>query len=178
MSDRRLDIFERILAGLPQLPLVDLGAGHCKFAQIAHGMGFPTTAIDARVERVPLMLPFRFLQQDVREADLAPYGIVCVLGLLYHLPIQEHVRLLRACAGKIVVIDTHTAARAEVELGPYAGCYFAEKLTDPRSAWGNEASFWHTEASLRRLYVDCGFTAEKIPPEHAPGRSFWLLRSA
>lgn len=174
----RLTIFAGILDRLPRLPLVDLGAGHCKFALLAHDRGFPVTATDVRTERVPNGLPFPFIRQDVRLADVAPYGIVCVLGLLYHLPLNDQVRLLMACRGKIVIVDTHYAERAEVQLANrYEGRYFQEKLSDPRSSWVNEVSFWHTESSLLRLFSDTGFKAEKVLPEHVPGRSFWLLRS-
>jgi hypothetical protein len=176
----RLRIFAGILNRLGRVPLVDLGAGHCKFAMIAHAQGFPVTAIDVRTERVPADLPFPFIHQDVRHADLSPYGIVCILGLLYHLPLPEQFQLLGACRGKIVIVDTHCAERAEVHLADrrYEGRYFEEKLDDPRASWGNKLSFWHTEPSLRQMFADLGFKAEKVLPEHVHLRSFWLLRSA
>jgi hypothetical protein len=176
----RLRIFAGILTRLRPAPLVDLGAGHCKFGLVAHAQGFPVTAIDIRTERVPADLPFPFIHQDVRQVDLSPYRIVCILGLLYHLPLLEQIQLLGACRGKVVIVDTHCAGRAEVHITGrrYEGRYFEEKLDDSRASWGNDFSFWHTEPSLRRLFADTGFAAEKILPEHAHLRSFWLLRSA
>lgn len=175
MSDRRLMIFEDILRQIPPQPLVDLGAGHCKFSRIAYCLGFPVTSIDARSERVPTDIDWPFIQEDIRHTDLHPYGIVCILGLLHHLWIEDQMDLLWKCRGKLVIVDAHCARKDDLHVGYYKGAEFQETNT-PTSSWGNEISFWHTEDSLRLLFDRHGFDAEKILPEHAPLRAFWLLR--
>lgn len=172
--ETRLDIFRSLLKSMPVAPLVDLGAGHCKFASIADSLGFPTLAIDGRSDRVPKGIAFEFREQDVRKADLRPFSIVCILGLLYHLTLDDQITLLKRCAGKTVIVDTHTANFTEVRQSGYAGRLW-EELDSERSSIGNRFSFWHTEPSLRKLFLDCGFGAQKIEPEHSPGRAFWLL---
>ncbi len=178
----RLDIFNKIINQLPRLPLVDLGAGHCKFSKIAHDIGFPVTSIDARSDRVPGWVTWPFLQQDVRDADLSLYDIVCILGLFYHLTLDDQIALLRKCQGKIVIIDTHCtdncSDRATVEgfdKKVFEGSHFQE-VPSLTSSWGNSTSFWHTEDSLRLFFQTMGFTAEKVLPEHAELRAFWVLR--
>ena len=174
---QRLEIFKGILEPMERGPLVDLGAGHCKFSQIAHDMGFAVTSIDARTDRVPSDLPCPFIQQDVKDADLTPYSIVLILGLLYHLTLEDQVALLAKCAGKTVIVDTHTARSADVNRSGYWGQDW-EEVDSPTSSAGNSKSFWHTHASLRSLFADHGFQAEEILPEHAPGRAFWVLKPA
>ena len=170
----RLEIFRSIIAPLERVPMVDLGAGHCRFALLAHDLGFPVTAIDAREERVPAYLPFPFVKQDVRNADLSPYGIVGIIGLLYHLTLDDQIELLNKCRDKTVIVDTHCTHRAELKLDVYEGLDWIE-LESPRSSVGNVVSFWHTEPSLIRLFSNAGFLVKKILPEHAPNRAFWLL---
>lgn len=173
MAEPRLEIFARLIDPLPRLAMVDLGAGHCKFSLVAYRMGFPVTAVDGRNERVPADLPFPFLHQDARTTDLEPYGIVCILGLLYHLTLRDQIHLLRRCAGKIVIVDTETASKDAVCQGGYSGMMWQE-MGGPKSSIGNPWSFWHTEESLQKLFTDCGFVAEKRET-HAPGRAFWTL---
>ncbi len=174
--DKRIRIFSEIIETLPRLPMADLGAGHCKFGQVAHDFGFPVTAIDARCERIPTWIKWPFIQQDVREADLSPYGIVSILGLLYHLTLPDQIDLLKRCAGKIVIVDTHTArpGQATKPVDGYEGADWTEE-PGPLSSVGNDVSFWHTEASLRKLFADCGFNATRINQEHAVNRYFWKL---
>ena len=175
-SNQRFEIFRSILERLPKGPLVDLGAGHCLFTQAAREMGFEATAVDARTERVPEGFT-GFIHADVRGFDPSPYSIVCILGLFYHLTLEDQLSLLDRCRGKIVIVDTHTARSAELNRGGYWGRDW-EEVESPRSSVGNRLSFWHTEASLRCAFEDNGFRAEKIEPEHAPGRAFWLLSRA
>lgn len=177
-GELRLEIFHCILqnlGGVRNPSLIDLGAGHCKFSRIAHELGFRVTSLDARRERVPADIAWPFIQQDVRDADLAPYGIVLILGLLYHLPFEDQQRLLSKCRGKTVIVDTHCAQAPLVNCGGYWGRYFQE-VNAATAAFANDRSFWMTEQSLRDFFRDMGFEAEKIEPEHAPLRAFWLLR--
>lgn len=174
---QRLEIFDSIIRNLPRESMVDLGAADCWMSLHAHALGFPVTAIDARTVRLPKEpLPFSFIKQDVRDVDLSPYKIVLILGLLYHLPLDDQIVLLRKCRGKTVIVDTHCANRRDRAIGQYDGTDFVE-IEDPRSAFGNAVSFWHTEPSLRRLFANMGFTAHKVLPEHAPNRAFWVLKS-
>lgn len=182
MSQLRLDIFRRILDPLPREPLVDLGAGHCKFSRIANEMGFPVASVDARDERVPEDISWPFLQRDVRFFDLRPYRIVCCLGLLYHLELFDQTALLVAASHPgllALIVDTHTSpavkqTQSDARGNLYEGKLFEETPTDPRASVGNDFSFWHTEESLRRLFENYEYKAEKIEPEHVPGRAFWV----
>jgi len=188
---KRVAIFRSILASLPRGPLVDLGAGTCVFSDAADELGFAVTSIDARTERVPLeQLRWPFLQQDIRDVDLAPYATVCVLGLLYHLTLPHQLALLKKCRGKVVIVDTHCADSVDrsttlrwlaglplIHVDQYVGKLYREP-PGVCSSFGNGESFWHTETSLRRLFADHGFAVVKVAgSEFAPLRAFWLLTS-
>lgn len=176
----RLWIFAGLIAAVPRLPMVDLGAGHCKFSALAHLAGFDVTSVDVRTERVPEGIEWPFLHQDVRVVDLSPYGIILMLGLLYHLTLRDQIHLLEKCRGKIVVADTFYADADRSTIicpaEPYEGVLFDEVEADPTASFGNPQSFWHTEGSLYRLFARYGFTVLKVLPEHTPNRSFYVLR--
>jgi hypothetical protein len=150
--------------------LVDLGAGPCLFAQVAIERGYATTAVDARTVRKPKDLGgITFIQADVRDFDPTGFGVVAMLGLLYHLDIPDQFALLRRCAyGAPVIVETQvhepafaTPARPEpwhavIQRDGYEGVEFPENNTAMASV-GNAISFWHTEASLIRLFADAGY---------------------
>lgn len=150
--------------------LLDLGAGHCLFSMVAVSRGYATTAVDARTERVPQRLgPIRFIHADVRDFDPAGFGVIAIIGLLYHLEIADQLALLRRCAyGASVVVETQIhvpemiAATAVkpwhtiVQRDGYEGIDYPENDT-PMALIGNRTSFWHTESSLIRLFAEAGY---------------------
>lgn len=150
--------------------LLDLGAGHCLFSVVGASRGYLATAVDARNVRVPKRLgPIRFIEADVRRFDCSGFGVIAIIGLLYHLEIADQLSLLRRCAyGAAVVVETQVhvpdmiaAADAKpwhaiIERDGYDGVDYPEKDT-PMASIGNPTSFWHTEASIIRLFADSGF---------------------
>lgn len=183
-------ILKHLVAPQPRT-LVDLGAGHCKFSQWGTRLGYEVTAVDGRTARLPADLgPIRFIESDVRDFDPRGYGVVAILGLLYHLEIADQESLLRRCCyGAPVIVETqvHIPAmvpapeqdwHALVERDGYTGVDFPER-DNPMAAIGNATSFWHTEASIARLFARAGFARLTIiDPAFASGygaRRFYLL---
>ncbi len=153
-----------------QRTLLDLGAGHCLFSMVAVSRGYLATAVDARTTRVPKRLgPIRFIQSDIRDFDPAGFGVIAIIGLLYHLEIADQLALLRRCAyGASVVVETQihvpemmAAAEAKpwhtiVQRNGYEGVDYPENDT-PMASIGNPTSFWHTENSIIRLFAEAGY---------------------
>ena len=153
--------------------MLDLGAGPCVFAKRAVQAGYVVTAVDGRTERVPDDLDtdaITFVQQDVREHPAGDYDVVSILGLLYHLELQDQIALLRRHRRSTVVLDTQVhipeavtehagdwAARV-VETDGYQGVHFPEG-DNPMASIGNPSSFWHTEPSLLRMCEEAGFSS-------------------
>jgi hypothetical protein len=176
----------------PGATLLDLGAGACKLSMFARDLGYRVTAVDARAERVPEELgSIEFVQSDIREFDVNGYDVVCVLGLFYHLTLEDQLDLLARCDASVVILDTQLyepdlAPPEEqdrfseaVERGPYRGVLFNE-AENQFASWGNELSFWHTERSLitlirnvgcKRLTVVSPYYASKLGM-----RRFYVLR--
>lgn len=176
-------IFAEILKDLNPGTLADLGAGHCSFSIIARNFGFKVTAIDARTVRVPKNLPddIKFIKSTALDVDLKGYDVICILGLLYHLTLDEQVQLLSKCKNKTLIIDTHLTSRPVVELNGYSGQYFHEAnnekelITKPRAAFTTLVSFWHTYPSFYKLIENSGFNKITIiKPEHYPYRTFFI----
>jgi hypothetical protein len=177
--------------------LADLGAGPCVFAKIARDRGYDVVAVDGRTERLPddsELHGIRFLQADVRDFDPTGFDVIFILGLLYHFDIDDQLALLRTCAsGPKVLVDTQVhvpeliALRTKegweeriVQRGGYEGVEFPEG-DNPMASIGNPKSFWHTEESLLKLFVDAGFDRiTKISPifqSKYGGRRFYILES-
>jgi len=150
--------------------LVDLGAGHCKFSALAVRRGYDVTAVDGRAIRLPLdMGSIRFIETDVRTYDPAGFGVIANLGLFYHLELEAQKDLLGRCAyGAPVILETQVHVpeilephecrpwHAIVHQDGYEGVLYPEN-DNPMASIGNPTSFWHTEASILRLFADCGF---------------------
>lgn len=154
--------------------LVDLGAGPCKFSEIARDSGFTVTAVDGRTERLPSSLQgIEIVQADVRDVDLTGFDVVVILGLLYHLTLEDQIDLLRkSSAARSVIVDTQVhipdlvVERACRERGDwhtqlaeksgYSGVEFPE-AENPMASIGNSQSWWHTEDSIARLFQECGY---------------------
>jgi hypothetical protein len=199
----RIRTLYHILCDLVRAPegsrLVDLGAGHCTFSKVAVYKGFVVTAVDGRDERKPSRLDkVSFVKSDVREFDIGGFDVVLILGLLYHLTLDDQIDLLSRCpAHSDVVIDTQihvpelvvqdaSAARSNfadrlVSEGGYSGVLFPE-VTNPMAAIGNGTSWWHTEDSLMELFRNTGFTEViKVAPPYQTkygARRWYVLRKS
>lgn len=173
--------------------MLDLGAGPCQFAVRARDAGWKVTAVDARTERLPDDLQdITFIEHDVREFDPAGFDTIAILGLLYHLPLEDQERLLARCAYARVILETqvHTPGFVPPDAKPwghemvsrdgYRGVSFPEG-DNPMASIGNTESFWATEASLLEMFQRCGFTSVTVvEPMHYSKygtRRFYLLNS-
>jgi hypothetical protein len=194
----RTRAFREILRKLDPLAgrtLVDLGCGPCLFAKVARDEGFLVTAVDSRTERIPLpeeLDDIFFVQSDVRYFDVRDYDVVAILGLLYHLDLDDQMRLLKKANGSTVIVDTqfHDPARIRanpepwelniVERNGYRGVVFPEG-DNTQASWKNRESFWPTEDSLLRMYADAGYrSVTKIEPSYVTkygARRFYVLNS-
>lgn len=182
IGERRLATFRHILAALPPGRLVDLGAGHGAFSLIGQELGWEVTAVDARTERMPMVDGIRWVQEDVRTFDVGGYDCIAILGLLYHLGLDDQRALLRRCAGTLTIVDTHHALTAKVTVDGWAGRFFDEPgaTTEeiarvPTASWGNAESFWPTRPELIRMLHEAGYsTVLALEPPIMPDRTFYL----
>lgn len=169
------------LAGPAGRRLLDLGSGPGHFARIAARQGFTVTAVDAREpwtltgqsSKVPSR-DYAFVRQDLRTFDrIDDFEVVALIGVLYHLTLEDQLAVLARCAGKTVIIDTELFD--EAALPPDRRHRFTRRVT-PQGYTGadcverdavysshlNPTSFWFEEASLTRCLADLGYTSIKI----------------
>jgi len=153
------------------------------------------TAVDARTDRVPPYInEINFVQSDVRDFDLSGFGVILILGILYHLTLKDQIDLLDRCPiGSDVVVDTEIyvpelVVRSEnrnrfadrvITDGEYEGISYPE-LNNTMASWKNPESFWHSEESIHRLFKNCGFsTITPIEPTYVSkygGRKWFVLK--
>lgn len=173
--DVRLEIFQSVLRTLSPGKLLDLGCGHGKFSMLARDLGWDVTGVDARTERMPQASGIEWVQQDVRTFQVDGYDCIAVLGLLYHLEVDDQIDLLRRCSGTTTLIDTHVSLRATHKERGYDGHSFYEELEAATASWGNQYSFWPTEESLLRMIHDVGFRFTwRLSPPYRDDRTFYL----
>lgn len=186
-GDIRFKLFDTLLAQFPPGKLVDLGAGHGKFSLRAAEAGWEVTAVDARTERFPDGSPdIRWLEQDVREVDLAGYDLILCLGLFYHLTIHDQLSLLDRAKGAPIMLDTHVGVEDEVfRLSDivvregYRGRLYQERnLAAPTSSWENTESFWPTPRALQRMLGERGYVVLTVTPWYRTSRTFFLCLPA
>jgi SAM-dependent methyltransferase len=194
----RVALFAELLSRFPTGRLVDLGTGHGIFARVAADLGWRVTGVDARDERFPDDPRVRWVRADVRGFDVAggtddEVDVVACLGLWYHLTLDDQLDLARRCAPRPLILDTHVAMphqgahRAHADrVGPlgevrgFDGRLYAETgmRTRPTASFGNEHSFWPTEAALERLLLSAGYdVVERIGPSRYPDRWFYVVRA-
>ena len=190
------NIFRALVGLLKPGKMLDLGAGKGNFSLSAAQLGWKVTAVDARTVRWPnadaesdsrvadLIRTIRWVQADVREFPIEEreYDLVCVLGLLHHLEVSDQVSLLKRCSTMPTLLDTRIAkALVDVE-GAYEGMLIREhgetreeRDAVPQASWGNPLSFQHTEESLLRLVLDCGYMKMmQMRPPHRSDYTFYL----
>lgn len=138
-------------------------------------------AATLKLERV------EFFKDDVRNINRSSYGdfdIVIASGILYHLPAENVVGLLRAirsvCTG-ICILDTYIALKPNTTIQlngeHYEGSFYREhsddaseeeKEADLWASIDNQESFWFSEPSLIDLMHAAGFTSccQVLLPTH------------
>jgi SAM-dependent methyltransferase len=189
-------IFRSLVGLLKPGKLLDLGAGKGNFSLAAAELGWKVTAVDARTVRWPdadtesdpamakLIRSISWVQADVREFPIeeGEYDLICILGLLHHLEVPDQISLLKRCSRMPTLLDTRIAmALVDIE-GPYEGMLIRERGktreerdAEPKASWGNPLSFQHTEESLLRLVLDCGYMKMmQMRPPHRPHYTFYL----
>jgi SAM-dependent methyltransferase len=199
-SIHKLNIFRTLLGLLKPGKLLDLGAGKGNFSLAAAQLGWHVTAVDARTVRWPdpevekdlatanLIRTIRWVQADVREFPIEEreYDLVCILGLLHHLEVSDQVSLLKRCSAMPTLLDTRIAKALVDLMEPYEGMLVRERGKTreerdavPQASWGNPLSFQHTEASLLRLVLDCGYIKMmQMRPPHREDYTFYLCLPA
>ena len=173
--DIRLEIFHSLLGTLRPGRLLDLGCGHGKFSVLARDLGWQVTGVDARTERIPAESGIEWIEHDARTFPIEGFDCVAVLGLFYHLEIDDQIDLLARCGGTPTILDTHVSLRPTHQERGYDGQHFHEKLAAPTASWNNEWSFWPTEEALLRMLSDAGFRFTlKLSPPYRQDRTFYL----
>jgi 2-polyprenyl-3-methyl-5-hydroxy-6-metoxy-1,4-benzoquinol methylase len=169
-------IFASIIAPLRPGRIVDLGAGHGEFSLIARNLGWEVTAVDARTTRMPTGEEgINWVKADVREFPVEGYNCIAMLGLLYHLELDDQLALLRRCAGILTIVDTRVSRQPTHRERGYDGQTFVERLEEPTASWGNRTSFWPTEESLTRMLAHSGYqTILKQATPYEEDRLFWV----
>lgn len=193
------NIFRALVGLMKPGRLLDLGAGKGNFSLSAAQLGWQVTAVDARTVRWPdeaeadpetadLIRTIRWVQSDVREFPIGAgeYDLICILGLLHHLEVADQVALLKRCTGTPTLLDTRIAKANVDQVDGYEGMFIREhgdtreeRDAVPQASWGNALSFQHTEESLLKLVMDCGFVKMmQMRPPHRPDYTFYLLLPA
>lgn len=176
-SLNRVEVCRSILAPLQPGRLLDLGCGHGKFSLLASSMGWEVTGVDARTERMPEDKNIEWVQSDVRMFEIGRYDCILLLGLLYHLPAEDQLSLLRKCsrAAPLTILDTHVAGEDKLHKREgYLGTLYKEPGL-ATSSWGNETSFWATYPELLRMLRDAGFShVAPVMPPYTEGRTFYI----
>jgi hypothetical protein len=64
----------------------------------------------------------------VREFTIrnGEYDLICILGLLHHLDVEDQINLLKRCSGTLTLLDVRTAPKVVDAEGPYEGVYKRE----------------------------------------------------
>lgn len=181
--EHREKVLRELLALFPPGRLIDVACGSGIYSIAAHEMGWQVTAVDARTVRMPMTPGITWVQQDIRETDVSGHDVILLMGLLYHLELDDQLDLLRRCSATVTILDTHHSNRPTHVEGGYAGHTYrelpegreAELATTPTAAWGNLTSFWATQPDLVRMLQDCGFeTILAIVPPNIANRTFYL----
>ena len=195
-SINRLQIFRSLVTPLKPGRMLDLGSGPGTFSLAAARLGWEVTAVDARTARTPdpeaekdpdraaLIRSVRWVEADVREFPIrgGEYDLICILGIMHHLTVDDHVKLLSRCSDTLTLLAARVAPEIAATEGPYEGQYHREKGETRQerdkvltASWGNEVSFHHTEESLLRLVRDCGYgKVMPMRPPHSPNYTFYL----
>jgi SAM-dependent methyltransferase len=183
-------LFAQVLDRFSPGRLLDLGTGHGIFARLAADKGWNVTAVDARAERFPEDSRVQWIRQDIRTYPVEGFDLVACLGLWYHLALRDQLELATRTSGTPLVIDTHIAltsawmhgrhrknlSRLRVING-YTGRLYGEAHLQSRltASFGNDYSFWPTEASLRDQLFAAGYDSVcALAPQTERDRGFFV----
>jgi 2-polyprenyl-3-methyl-5-hydroxy-6-metoxy-1,4-benzoquinol methylase len=183
MAEQRVGRIVRLVRdfaprGLSGLRVLDLGAYEGGFAIALARQGAEVVAIEGREPHVEKgrfaaealgLDNLKFLHEDVRrlgQLELGSFDVVLCLGVLYHLPGPDVIRLVRNLAARcsgFAIVETQIGLRAKTRIREaereYRGFIHAEDITQPGASLDNRESFWPTRASLINLLADEGFTS-------------------
>ena len=188
MDEHRTYSFLRALKfvyGKEKKKAVDLGAGHCKFTDIASVFFKEVHAVDSRDVRVPKSLPenVTFIKANAVEHDLSDYDVIICLGLLYHLTAKEQISIFKKAFQKELIIDTHMAIEPNDISEGFNGSFYQEAenkkemMKNPKASTTTLKSFWFEETEFVRMLKDIGYMQIiKFEPEHYPKRTFYYIR--
>lgn len=184
--------------------VIDLGAGHCQFALIAHEMGWEATALDVRPDRKPdLPDEVHYISADLNSDawSAEDYDVISCLGVYYHLNQTMQHRLLDRCSGKPLILDTHFAKPPGVahrfgaglsetyEKNGEIGADYIEApgLADDQrkrhsllASHDNPTSWWQTKGDLTRTLHQRGWPHTWVMDYfdmNVSQRTFWLCLS-
>ena len=142
------------VAGIRQLArafypckVVDLGAGSGYIATRLKRDGADVVAVDWTSERVTGEAKPFFVQCDATGYKVNEFDLVVCAGLLYHLDIDQQLRMAKNWKGKPVILDTHFSRAPDVRIGEYAGQH-----REPSWSTKIKTPFVHTVPSLRKLF--------------------------
>lgn len=114
-SIQRLQVFRSLVASLRPGRMLDLGAGTGIFSIIAAEAGWEVDAVDARNTRIPdpeteenpkraeVIRSIPWIESDVRHFPISDggYDLVCIIGLMHHLELEDQLRLLRGSSSSL-----------------------------------------------------------------------------
>lgn len=171
--------------GARGLTILDLACRTGSFSHALATQGHRVTGIEGRkdnLDQAPLHPNIQYELANVKDLPESPqFDVTLCLGLLYHLTAQEALELLRKLTKvtrDFVILDTHVSTSDQevvVENRTYFGHTFPEVEGD-WSSIGNDASWWFTEDSLKKLLSVAGWHATNVEsPEGDPSDRRWFV---
>ena len=159
--------------------IIDIAAGHGKYSIISKEIGFNTLAIDARKDRVPVnkfkQVGIEFYLSNLEDLGTIDQDICLLFGIFYHLDFGQQLNLLNKIKSKVTLIHTLIyndnskeafTLENETVLGNLQFAVYKEggrRSSRNMASMNNYFSIWHTEESLKNMFLNCGFKKfEKI----------------
>ena len=159
--------------------IIDIACGHGKYSIVSQKAGFSTLGVDARTERIPLTefenLGIVFKQSSLEDIYEINQDICLLFGIFYHLDFGQQLDLLSKINSKVTLIHTliynENSKEAfnlqnETVLGNLNFAVYKEgnkRDTRAKASMNNYFSIWHTEESLKNMFLNAGFkTFEKL----------------
>ncbi len=174
-----LELFKEELKNLTEhKTIIDIACGHGKYSIIAKNSGFRTAAIDSRSERIPKEfkeLGIDFKLSNLEDLQNINQDICLLFGIFYHLELCQQIDLLNKINSKITLIHTLILNNNSIEafdlkhrtkLGNLDFAIYKEgngRNARAKASMNNYFSTWHTEESLKNMFLNAGFkTFEKL----------------
>jgi len=175
-----LELYRNELSNLQEhKSIIDIACGHGKYSIVSQESGFSTLGVDARTERVPLTefenLGIGFRQTNLEDIEEINHDICLLFGIFYHLDLAQQLDLLGKINSKVTLIHTliynENSKEAfnlqnETVIGNLNFAVYKEgnkRDTRVKASMNNYFSIWHTEESLKNMFLNAGFkTFEKL----------------